>query len=61
MPEKLDMIKDIHGNRETLKLTVKIIDLWVVGNKDFFGSKGHTEMILMDQKVSYLVKGFFIR
>jgi len=34
MARKLDMIKDISGNRETLTLAVRIIDLWVVGNKD---------------------------
>jgi len=50
MARKLDMIKDIDGNRETLKLVVKIIDLWVMGNKDFSGSKGCMEMILMDQR-----------
>jgi len=59
MTRKLDMIKDIDGNRETLKLTVIIIDLWVMGNKDSFGSKGNMEMIIIDQKVTYLVKGFF--
>jgi len=59
MARKLDIVKDIDGNRETLKLSIRIIDLWVVGNKDSFGSKGHMEIILMDQKVTYLVKVFF--
>ena len=59
MARKLDMIKDIDGNRETLKLAVKIIDLWVVGNKDFSISKGYMEMILMDQKVTWSKVLFF--
>jgi len=59
MARKLDMVRDIYGNRETLKLAVRIIDLWIVGNKKFYGSKGHMKMILMDQKATYLVKGSF--
>jgi len=60
MARELDMIKDIDGNRETLKLAVRIIDLWVMGNKNSSGSKGHIKMILMDQKVTYLVKVNFL-
>jgi len=47
MARKLNMIKDIDENREILKLTIKIIDLWVMRNKDSSRSIGHMEMILM--------------
>ena len=44
------MIKDIDGKRETLKLAVRIVDLWFVESWD---SKRNMEMILTDQKVMY--------
>jgi len=59
MARKLDVIKDIDGNKETLKLAVRIINLWIVGNKDSSGSKRHMEMIPMNQKLTYLVKFFY--
>jgi len=43
------MIKDINGNRETLKLGVRINDLWKVKNRD---EGKHIEMVLVDDKVS---------
>ena len=45
------MIKDIDGKRETLKLAVRIVDLWFVESWD---SKRNMEMILTDQKVMYV-------
>ena len=48
MAKKFDMIKDIDGRRETLKLAVTIVDLWYVESWD---SKRSMEMVLMDQKV----------
>ena len=48
MAKKFDMIKDIDGRRETLKLAVKIVDLW---NVESWDSKRNMKMILMDQKV----------
>ena len=50
MARKFDMIKDIDGKRETLKLVVRIVDLWFVESWD---SKRNMEMILTDQKVMY--------
>ena len=44
------MIKDIDGKRETLKLAVRIVDLWFVESWD---SKRNMEMILTDQKVMH--------
>jgi len=44
------MIKDIDGKRETLKLAVRIVDLWFVESWD---SKRNMEMILTDRKVMY--------
>jgi len=48
MAKKFDMIKDIDGKRETLKLAVRIVDLWYV---ESWESKRSMEMILIDQKV----------
>jgi len=48
MAKKFDMIKDIDGRRETLKLVVRIVDLWYVESWD---SKRSMELVLMDQKV----------
>jgi len=48
MAKKIDMIKDIDGRRETLKLAIRIVDLWYVESWD---SKRSMEMVLMDQKV----------
>jgi len=49
MAKKLDMIKDIDGKRETLKLGVRVIDYWYVKSRNY---NLHLEMILMDQKVN---------
>jgi len=48
MAKNFDMIKNIDGRRETLKLVVTIIDLWYVESWD---SKRNMDMVLMDQKV----------
>jgi len=45
---KFDMTKDIDGRRETLKLGVRVLDLWYIHNRN---SNVHFEMILIDQKV----------
>jgi len=34
MTKKFDLINDIDGKRETLKLGVRITDLWIVQNRD---------------------------
>ncbi|XP_027905891.1 replication protein A 70 kDa DNA-binding subunit C-like [Vigna unguiculata] len=52
MAKKFDMIKDIDGRRETLKLAVRIVDLWYVESWD---SKRSMEMVLMDQKGDVIV------
>ena len=49
MAKKLDMIKDIDGKRETLKLVVRVVDHWYVQSRD---SNLQLEMILMDENVS---------
>jgi len=49
MAKKLDMIKDIDGKRETLKLGVRVVDHWYVQSRD---STLQLEMILMDENVS---------
>jgi len=49
LPKNFYMIKDINGNRETLKLGVRINDLWKVKNRD---EGKHIEMVLVDDKVS---------
>ncbi|XP_027927634.1 uncharacterized protein LOC114184525 [Vigna unguiculata] len=46
MAKKLDMIKDIDGKRETLKLGVRVVDHWYVQSRD---STLQLEMILMDE------------
>jgi len=48
MAKKFDMIKDIDGRKETLKLAVRIVDSWYVESWD---SKRSMEMVLMDQKI----------
>jgi len=48
MAKKFDMVKDVNGNWETLKLRVWINDLWEVENRDV---GKHIEMILVDDKV----------
>ncbi|XP_027922825.1 uncharacterized protein LOC114180725 [Vigna unguiculata] len=56
MAKKLDMIKDIDGRRETLKLGVRVLDLWYIHNRE---SNVHLEMILIDQmgdKIHCIVK-----
>jgi len=55
MVKKLNMIKDIDGNRETLKLGVRVVDHWYVHNRDL---NVHFEMIFIDQKVNN--NNFFI-
>jgi len=49
MARKFDFISGSDGHRETLKLVVRVTDLWFVKNSDF---NTHIEMILMDEKVS---------
>jgi len=51
MARKLDMIKDIDDKKETLKLAVRVKDLWFVQNRD---NNRHMELILLDQKVMKL-------
>ena len=45
MAWKVDFIGGIDGQKETLKLCVRTIDLWSIQNRD---SNAHLEMILMD-------------
>ncbi|XP_027935594.1 uncharacterized protein LOC114190767 [Vigna unguiculata] len=47
MARKLDLIKDIDDKKETLKLAVRVKDLWFVQNRD---NSRHMEMILLDHK-----------
>jgi len=51
MARKLDLIKDIDDKKETLKLVVRVKDLWFVQNRD---NSRHIELILLDQKVMQL-------
>jgi len=51
MVRKFDMIKDIDDKKETLKLVIKVQDLWFVQNRD---SSRHMKLILLDQKVKKL-------
>ncbi|KAH1190367.1 hypothetical protein GmHk_20G057930 [Glycine max] len=44
---KFDLIKEIDGEKETLKLAVQITNLWFVQPKD---KQRHLEMIIMDGK-----------
>jgi len=48
MARKVDFIGWINRQKETLKLCVRIGDLWFIQNHD---SNTHLEMILMDEKV----------
>ena len=48
MAKKFDSIQEIDGKRETIKLGVRINELWYVQNRD---EGKHLEMILMDDKV----------
>ncbi|QCE14988.1 hypothetical protein DEO72_LG11g1996 [Vigna unguiculata] len=48
MARKLDMIKDIDDKKETLKLAVRVKDLWFVQNQD---NNRHMKLILLDQKI----------
>ena len=43
-----DKIKNIDGSKETLKLTVRIIELWFVGTP---GRSEQAEMIIVDSDV----------
>ncbi|QCE04199.1 hypothetical protein DEO72_LG8g2232 [Vigna unguiculata] len=56
MARKLDLIKDIDDKKETLKLAVRVKDLWFVQNRD---NSRHMELILLDQKSKNVV--FHIR
>ncbi|XP_027932773.1 uncharacterized protein LOC114188383 [Vigna unguiculata] len=51
MARKFDMVKDIDEKKETLKLAVRIKDLWFVQNRD---NSRHMELILLDQKGSMI-------
>jgi len=46
MARNFDFISGIDGQRETLKLAIRVTDLWSVKNRD---SNTHIEMILMDE------------
>jgi len=48
MTKKFDMIKDIDGKREILKIVVRITNLWFVQSVD---KKRHLEMTVMDAQV----------
>ena len=45
-----DKIKDINGSKETLKLAVRITDLWFVGTPD---KSEQAEMIIVDSDVCF--------
>jgi len=49
MARKFDLIKDIDEKKETLKLAVRVKDLWFVQNRD---TNRHMKLILLDQKVN---------
>lgn len=44
----MDFIRDINNTKDTLKLAVRIIDLWFVQAKD---KSEQVEMIIMDENV----------
>ncbi|XP_040867682.1 uncharacterized protein [Glycine max] len=48
MARRRDFIRDIDNTKDTLKLVVRIIDLWFVETKDKFEQ---AEMIIMDENV----------
>jgi len=50
------MIKDIDEKKETLKLVVRVKDLWFVQNRD---TNRHMELILLDQKVKKICCSFY--
>ena len=47
-----DKIKSIDGSRETLKLAVRITDLWFVGTPNKFEQ---AEMVIVDSEVCFLL------
>ena len=48
MARRRDFIRDIDNTKDTLKLVVRIIDLWFVETKD---KSEQAEMIIMDENV----------
>ena len=48
MARRRDFIRDIDNTKDTLKLAVRIIDLWFVETKD---KSEKAEMIVMDENV----------
>lgn len=48
MARRMDFIRDINNTKDTLKLAVRIIDLWFVQAKD---KSEQAEMIIMDENV----------
>jgi len=58
MAKKFDMIKDINEKKETLKLAVRVKDLWFVQNWD---TRRHMELILLDQKVKEFCCSLYFR
>ena len=48
MARRRDFIRDIDNTKDTLKLAVRIIDLWFVETKDKYEQ---AEMIIMDENV----------
>jgi len=57
MARKFDLIKDIDEKKETLKLVVRVKDLWFVHNRN---TNRHMELILLDQKVNKMCCVVFI-
>ena len=51
MARILDKIQDINGSKETLKLAVRITDLWFVGTPN---KPEQAEMVIVDSNVSLL-------
>ena len=49
MARRRDFIRDIDNTKDTLKLAVRIIDLWFVETKD---TSKQAEMIIMDENVA---------
>ena len=52
------MVKDIDEKKETLKLAVRIKDLWFVQNRD---NSRHMELILLDQKLRKFCCSLYFR
>ncbi|RZC02623.1 hypothetical protein D0Y65_017653, partial [Glycine soja] len=53
MARRRDFIRDIDNTKDTLKLAVRIIDLWFVETKD---KSEKAEMIVMDENIHVLIR-----